>query len=118
MTCSSTRLQSQKNGNYSTAFKSITRRIRTYKLIINQPFQSTQNVLAVTFRFLLSTYPGLKRLEYLWRYYPHHIALYDSLNQTSIPVAVTVEEKICVTIITSLLLTRGINLIWALVYPY
>ena len=65
-----------------------------YKLIVNHPFQSTHNVLAIALRLLLSSDPGLKRLEDLWRFYPDHLSLYDSFNRTNVPVAVPIEEGV------------------------
>ena len=63
-----------------------------YKLIVNQPFQSTHNVLALAIRFLIGLDPGLKRLEDYWRWYPKHIALYDSFNCIDVPVGVPMAE--------------------------
>ena len=70
----------------------IIQRIMKYKLIVNHPFQSTHNVLTITLRLLLSSDPGLKRLEDLWRLYPDHLSLYDSFNRSNVPVAVSIEE--------------------------
>lgn len=62
-----------------------------YHLIVNHPFQSTHHVLAIAFRLLLGSDPEMKRLEDLWRFYPDHLALYDSFNRTNVPVAVPLE---------------------------
>lgn len=56
-----------------------------YKLIVNQPFQSTANVLAGAFRFVRAYDPQLLRLEELWRITPDGISLYDSFNKQDLP---------------------------------
>ena len=64
----------------------------TYQLIVNQPFQSTYNVLSCAIHFLLCMDPGLKRLEDKWRALPGGIGLYDSFNRTRVLVGVLLEE--------------------------
>lgn len=57
-----------------------------YKLIVNQPFQSTASVLAAAFRFVCAYDPHLLRLEEHWRVIPNGIAIHDSFNNIDIPI--------------------------------
>ena len=57
-----------------------------YKLIVNQPFQSTANVLAAAFRFVIAYDPGLLRLEDRWRTISGGIAIHDSFNNQDLPI--------------------------------
>ena len=57
-----------------------------YKLIVNQPFQSTANVLAAAFRFVLAYDPRLLRLEDRWRTITGGIAIHDSFNNQDLPI--------------------------------
>lgn len=65
-----------------------------YKLIVNQPFQSTANVLAAAFRFVCAYDPHLLRLEEHWRVIPNGIAIHDSYNNQDLPFGreATMEE--------------------------
>ena len=65
-----------------------------YKLIVNQPFQSTVSVLAAAFRFVCAYDPHLLRLEEHWRVIPNGIAIHDSFNNIDIPIGrdATLEE--------------------------
>ena len=65
-----------------------------YKLIVNQPFQSTASVLAAAFRFVCAYDPHLLRLEEHWRVIPNGIAIHDSFNNIDIPIGrdATLEE--------------------------
>lgn len=65
-----------------------------YKLIVNQPFQSTANVLAAAFRFVCAYDPQLLRLEERWRTFSGGIAIFDSFNHQSLPIGrnATTEE--------------------------
>ena len=56
-----------------------------YRLMVNQPFQSTANVLAAAFGFVLAFDPRLLRLEDRWRVLPGGIAIHDSFNNQDIP---------------------------------
>lgn len=60
--------------------------IMHYKLMVNQPFQSTANVLAAAFRFVTAYDPGLLRLEERWRNIPGGIAIHDSFNNQDLPI--------------------------------
>ena len=57
-----------------------------YKLVVNQPFQSTGNVLAAAFRFVYAYDPRLLRLEEHWRVFPGGIAIHDSFNNQDLPI--------------------------------
>lgn len=57
-----------------------------YKLIVNQPFQSTAIVLAAAFRFVCAYDPHLLRLEEHWRVIPNGIAIHDSFNNIDISI--------------------------------
>lgn len=57
-----------------------------YRLIVNQPFSSTGNVLGAAFRFVLSSDPRLLRLEDRWRRIPGGVALHDSFNNIDLPI--------------------------------
>lgn len=57
-----------------------------YELIVNQPFQSTANVLAAAFRFVIAYDPGLLRLEDRWRTISGGIAIHDSFNNQDLPI--------------------------------
>lgn len=57
-----------------------------YKLMVNQPFQSTANVLAGAFHFVTIYDPQLLRLEESWVRIPGGIALHDSFNNQDIPI--------------------------------
>ena len=57
-----------------------------YKLIVNQPFQSTANVLAAAFHFVKIYDPQLRRLEESWVTVPGGVAIHDSFNNQNIPI--------------------------------
>lgn len=57
-----------------------------YKLIVNQPFQSTENVLAAAFRFIRAYDPHLLRLEDRWDLIPGGVAIRDTFNKQLLPV--------------------------------
>ncbi len=58
-----------------------------YKLIFNQPFSSTVNLLSASLHFVHGFDPRLLRLEEHWRVYPGGIiALHDSFNNQDIPI--------------------------------
>lgn len=58
-----------------------------YKLIVNQPFQNTANVLTAAFHFVTVYDPRLLRLEEHWRVLPGGIiALHDSFNNQDLPI--------------------------------
>jgi len=58
-----------------------------YKLIVNQPFTSTVNVLAAALHFVHVYDPRLLRLEEHWRVYPGGVIyLHDSFNNQDIPI--------------------------------
>ena len=57
-----------------------------YKLIVNQPFTCTANVLAATLNFAHAYDPGLLRLEDHWSLTSDGVALYDSFNREAIPM--------------------------------
>ena len=57
-----------------------------YKLIVNQPFQSTANVLAAAFHFVKIYDPQLRRLEESWVMVPGGVAIHDSFNNQNIPI--------------------------------
>lgn len=64
----------------------------TYKLMVNQPFNCTYNVLSATIHFLLCFDHDLKRLEEKWRCLPEGIGLYDSFNRKDVLVGIPLSE--------------------------
>ena len=57
-----------------------------YKLIVNQPFTCTANVLAAALHFAHAYDPKLLRLEEDWRMISGGIALHDSFNNQDVPM--------------------------------
>ena len=64
-----------------------------YHLIVNQPFQSVNNVISATLTFLKGMDPGFKRLEDLWRTTPDGIALYDHFNEEDITIGIAIPSE-------------------------
>ena len=56
-----------------------------YKLIVNQPFQSTANVLAAAFNFVRAFDPQLLRLEERWTLSDGGVSIRDTFNSQSLP---------------------------------
>ena len=57
-----------------------------YKLIVNQPVQSTANVLAAAFSFVKAYDPNLHRLEDRWDLIPGGVAIRDTFNKQLLPI--------------------------------
>ena len=63
------------------------------RLIVNQPFQSTKNVLTAALSFIKKKDLFLDRLEELWRPLPDGIALYDSFNRQIVKIGIVVSSE-------------------------
>ncbi len=57
-----------------------------YKPIVNQPFQSTANVLAAAFSFVKAYDPQLRRLEDRWDLISGGVAIRDTFNMQLLPI--------------------------------
>ena len=63
------------------------------KMIVNQPYTNSANVLAVAMMFIKKIDLFLDRLEELWRPLPNSMALYDSFNRQIAKIGVEVPSE-------------------------
>ena len=63
------------------------------RMIVNQPYTNSANVLAAAMLFIKKKDLFLDRLEELWRPIPNGMALYDSFNRQIVKIGVEVPSE-------------------------
>ena len=63
------------------------------RMIVNQPYTNSANVLAGVMLFIKKKDLFLDRLEELWRPIPNGMALYDSFNRQIVKIGVEVPSE-------------------------
>ena len=63
------------------------------RMIVNQPYTNSANVLSAAMMFIKKKDLFLDRLEELWRPLPNAMALYDSFNRQIVKIGIEVPSE-------------------------